>query len=1104
MKNGKKGTALDSYRNSIRDKRVKLTNSAALELIRTLRVGFSHSTWEILVPLLLRVESLSLRRLLPRKVEYWNQIQLPIDVPKVNLIMELRLCLVFFQQSNEILISFRNLVTLYENSYIIGNKDRCCEILADIQDKTGYSLWLLRTTIHHAATFEGLEIQKERAHSIIRMSPRSLVSFLSWQTSERNEEKVSVAGFSRRMRETIEQDHIAKWTQAFLLRELINELPADADALGGLLFSNFQNSVVDYYECAVAILTKVASVPALQNELGNDVADIASGFFNLAADRRLKKVAIAINFTFQPGFDPSIFQESKEVDGELANVDISTVESVLLARPIQHFSNESAHILSLLDDYRNVVTRSAKRDDIYPRMEKFFTNASHLCLTESFRQGYERRSLPTTELVPFSKYSSEFTANFNPSGWTGSEKLAHWTGYLGIFSKRPSIDAAQQDLTVVATLSEAERFLLSERLRSLLETFDADNLEGWLTTTVGIIVWHPTMFREVNSKILEDHIVANLAKWRGSITASIFLHHRIKITAKQRLDSKLQLLVKWVLELPSGLACHAHLNITQDQAFFVYFLRYVCSQKNLTLLAAVNRSSDRRRERMAICRRLIEMDSSNSSAYEDEIKDLTLDDLKEEGLHNFDQSRVFVNVIGLREIALVEYTEAYERFCDLSTIPEGNVVPSVDVLRDLIRANKEGKEVLKLQASMSEVKTVFLDMLHGLADIYLNNPVHGLDSFLSLRIRHGSMASSIRGPLEEAQLITSHGKSTNIVDYERNEYWITGIGLAADESDAVDRLLRTFSRSIDLLISTAVSQYVQIHGPDHQKGAFRISLPEETIASLAEQGRVMRGANEFFNLCFKRFGFALTPCLAKMRSTIEDEIKTPLDSMLSKLAIDLSLLVGQQRASSFTHVVNQSRVAIQQAVDRVIGWFQLRDTIDSTRTYSIEELVEVCIAIARNTHTGFTPIVTPSISSRDRKLRVMSHLMHPFSDAVFIMIDNVYKHSGLSAPPEISLTIGLCETSALQIKCESQVAPIGPNRAAVEQRLSEIKDQISSFQISNAANLEGGTGLLKLRKLAGDVVLKDRNKAIEFGFVGDESFSVTVHLPVEIRSAQED
>lgn len=1096
MKQRKKrtGTKLDRFRMSIRDPKVKINNSTARDLLEQARTDFSPFTWSTVLPLLYQVKAQSLRFLLPRKVEYWGQLQLSMPLKAMTLQEELLWCAACLSQNISVLRDFGDFARKFESAFLLGQGDKCKEILREIKGRCGYSLWLIRAKINCAATFEGLESQKEAAREIIHENPRSLTSFLSWYVSERNEEKVSMAGFSRRINETMIEADAPLASKLVLSRELLNELPVDVFGLQQLLASYASNSVIDYYECALDVLQRVSSGPRGLVDMFDSFEDVISAFQGLMDDKRIAAIREDI---FDEKREDLIESESIfTVEKYLGDVDYWGVSSVLRGWCPMLESQVASHVKSALVDHYHIVTRSSKRDEVLPRFEKYFVNAAHMKFVRSLRESYVRRTQSSSSLSYFVKNrSNERAIEAVVDGNIENSRLLE---YKMLFEQPKKLFAEWRRDKKMSQLNDADRIIFAEGARRFLSL--TDDVEAQLETMVDIIIWHPTIFREFENNVLAEIIVENLSRWKSSIAAAIFLHRYIQFSGKTRLESKLQLLVKWLLDADVTADCFGK----GRDAEVIYFIKVVCIQSNLTLLASVQRASDRRRERMALCRKLIDLDADNSNVYEEEIRDLTLDGLKEDALHSFDQSRVFVNVAGLIDVALSDFTEAFERVKDLSAIPEGMAAVPANVLRDLVPASKDGKEVIEQQRGVSEVKQIFLDMLNGLASMYLNNPTHGLDSFLSLRIRHGSMASSIRGPLEEAYLITSYGRSLLVSDYESNEHWLDLFGEDRLQRARLDIILREFSKHADGLINNTINEFVQIYGKDHPLGVFKIAISEERIADLMAKGVIAPGPKDFFEYCFKTFAFVISPCLDSIRAIIDKDMKSQFDLLLIKLAADVEVEVGSERALAFNHAVNQTRITLQQAADRVIGWFHLRDSVGSTTTYTLEELVSVCVAIARNTHAGFNPNVITEISENDRRLRVMGQMLHPFSDAVFIMMDNVYKHSGVNPPPDITLKIKLNESKALQVRCESPVFDSLEIRNSKAERVEKIRDQISNFSPNSSVNLEGGTGLLKLRKLADGVSIDGARPAIDFGYFDGDYFFVTVNLPVHVRGRSED
>ena len=117
-------------------------------------------------------------------------------------------------------------------------------------------------------------------------------------------------------------------------------------------------------------------------------------------------------------------------------------------------------------------------------------------------------------------------------------------------------------------------------------------------------------------------------------------------------------------------------------------------------------------------------------------------------------------------------------------------------------------------------------------------------------------------------------------------------------------------------------------------------------------------------------------------------------------------------------------------------------------------------------------------------------------DVLFTVLDNVYSHSGNKTSPWARVTVSSerleatePEQYAITIRVESEVAP-GIVTDAARSKLERIKELMTSGEYRKQVNLEGGTGLLKLKRL----VAADERQHLAFGFDEDSSFFVEVSL----------
>ena len=188
----------------------------------------------------------------------------------------------------------------------------------------------------------------------------------------------------------------------------------------------------------------------------------------------------------------------------------------------------------------------------------------------------------------------------------------------------------------------------------------------------------------------------------------------------------------------------------------IYFLANVCIPEIMDIsfyAFPTSRSLDE--ERINVCLLLSQIDPENSEIYNDEIKNLTKILSIEDGLRDVDRSRVHVNIDAIASWAHTELGEQYQRYKDLLRVGVG--FSSTDDFDSAVRQFNEGDENAAqdyLDYPDDEGDHLLLEMVGVLETEYLTNPNHGLDAYLSMRVRHGSLAGRLRGPLEDGKLIS--------------------------------------------------------------------------------------------------------------------------------------------------------------------------------------------------------------------------------------------------------------------------------------------------------------------------------------------------------------
>jgi len=109
-----------------------------------------------------------------------------------------------------------------------------------------------------------------------------------------------------------------------------------------------------------------------------------------------------------------------------------------------------------------------------------------------------------------------------------------------------------------------------------------------------------------------------------------------------------------------------------------------------------------------------------------------------------------------------------------------------------------------------------------------------------------------------------------------------------------------------------------------------------------------------------------------------------------------------------------------------------------------------------------------------------------FSDIFFILFDNIRKYAETGQSPNIKIKITR-ESDEVAFLVSNELGASTISEEALE-KIQEIKTKISKDTYHSSVKSEGGTGLIKIRKLIGT------NQELDFGYNEDNEFFVKFNL----------
>jgi hypothetical protein len=1051
-----------------------------------------------------------------------------------------------FQIHASKLQAFVALAKKFELSLVNGDYDTCLQTLDGIARQFGHSLWVIENRIATLQLSAGLEKQKNYAASIrASLQSANLVSFIAFYVSRRNEDSSTAFQFKNQFFKQVKVWALSPELETYLLYHITNEIPKAPENVARLLRYETSGAIIDYYETFIrlaqhAVIEKTDSLDIFLNV----IQQLAT---HIPADHRLKKILFIGG---APGdwlaglACRALSTDDAQAAGQHAEAarlcalsigdDRLCVSNWFLEAEIVKRENSNGPPWSArdhaIDFARALFSQTDSTSSGIVNLNKMALNLRHMnfasALTDIVLRELSNNPVAprTTKLLAFLD-SPFLEPNFIRHLPTESAKK-HLADCI---IKQHGVTPATYMHVAIAGLAEVlrdvEKPALSDEVQTILlieSAFRRSDFNAALTNVRSYLGGDNFAFSRLVARYealaliqlrefdeLIEVVVTRSLQDAGLLRAlpielcATFLNKENRRRLASRLSTPIVLdffsrnvddrydgfrsyayedfLIANGVERPSQLASRVD---DFDQKQLVYYLRHICVPTVMQISSTFQRTREVEDERLAIASLLIKLDPDQTKVYETEIREIARNQLIQHGLRHVEQSKIFVDLVAIHRWADKNIKEAFERYQGLIKAGIGGEGAFVEAVKDFLSGSTPLPTEF-LQLPKNEASDLLIQIIRILFRECLADPQHGLDCYLSMRIRHGTLSGQLRSPLELEKIITQRAAGSQA--YTRNVYWLKQLSSCdpRERNHILDRLAK-FSRDYDDFIERAANDLIRIRSVERPKGLFDVSISHIRFRLLASSIKVDTTFDNFLEICFQLFWECLGESLKTVREAIDSKLKPEVASLFLNLISDIEKL-SNSPIPDLNRAIRTAQTGALQALNLVKDWFQLLQP-QTEPEFSFEEMVDIGLQCVRKIHHEFDPKVTTTIPQLPR----FAHSLTLFSDLFFIIFDNIRRHSGGLNRPDVELEVSWA-ANRLRIVVRNKVAK-GVQTEDQVNRVAKIKQTIAGGEYLNVVSSEGGTGLIKLRKIIGDDPSKPRH--LDFGFGDDGRFFVDLELPL--------
>lgn len=594
------------------------------------------------------------------------------------------------------------------------------------------------------------------------------------------------------------------------------------------------------------------------------------------------------------------------------------------------------------------------------------------------------------------------------------------------------------NLEITAMLIDAE--LLCNRLQNAMEYFVPTYFKNSNFIYIGHIDKIFSAIKSADSNVKSSILTP--------ITCSIYFKYfaeknarddvMLSISYEEFLESKN---VSRPSELLSG--------ITQDNAdiFHIYYFSEVCVPNVMDRSLAFTSSDDVLKERIVICTALVSLDPSYQEKYTEEIHQLTNRLMVQLTRREVETSKIYMDISGIKTLLLKKVSESYERY---SLFRENDL--NEQIIQILNSVNDSDSTCPPIYYIDIEPDTMLEEIVKQARDIFVADDKYGLDGYLSVRIRHGTLESQLRSCFEKLKLITTKALDET---YQPNQFWYKS-GQDSTRNCQIDQSFSDFSLKVDSAITHLKRNLIQIRTEDkNPEGLFDFSINQNDISAIKARLPLGTTFEEFEEVALDFFLDITENCLEKIRTSLQAEINEGFQDALNQLQTDLNGFAAEINLHRLGDQIATARTDISNELKTIAEWFRLTRP-DSFQDYQLSLAASISCSIMES----FSNIFTHDITNIDPQIKLKGSTLPSVVDIFKILLDNVIRHSGLSNNLRANI-FAFRNQNQVTIRVDN---PIASNSVDIE-KMDTIISQLSNWENSGTINSEGGSGLYKIKKI---------------------------------------
>ncbi|MEQ0777695.1 hypothetical protein ABLT15_35860 [Paraburkholderia tropica] len=524
-----------------------------------------------------------------------------------------------------------------------------------------------------------------------------------------------------------------------------------------------------------------------------------------------------------------------------------------------------------------------------------------------------------------------------------------------------------------------------------------------------------------------------------------------------------------------------------------------------TLLYEGTREIDEARVR--VCRVLADIDPKNSAIYLTEIRERVKQQEIAKATNLVEQSKVYVDISAIKKSLRTKLGDAYAKYKSaMQTLPaqSDNFVEVIaDLLAEIRGKNESIAKALShshmlIGSATNELDAQFASMFSEVTNEFLNGD-HGLNAYLSTRVRHGTLSNILRKSVADQKLITERQEGKTL--YLPNEFWSDELsGLQEAQRTKLLQALDHFSENFDSIVDHVRDDLIQIAvihelvDRGHHPGAlFVYSSSNLERRYIQEYDKSLRNLSEFINRCVETLWEKTDENLLRVQQILSTTIRARFMNAFDRLSDEIGTVGVDHLIGALHDSIARARTDLQTKLAVVISWFRRSEVYDR-QDYSPDFAVFVAKNMIINTISAASGWQGVEVQCDSGSVSMPGRTLDGMVDIFCALMENAITHSDL---PINTLRVKF----DIRTKDGRVWVVVGNNSsrnlsiAANMERLAALRTDIVQNQSKRKAQIEGKSGFRKIWATINAPQYRDPH--LDFGFSEKDHFRVELDFGLE-------